>query len=54
MSSRFGLGIRIMSNFFLDFILLASPGMRVISFCSLFRIMFSFADLFASGFNSFE
>ena len=33
--------------------LFASPGIRVMFFWSLFRWMFSFADMFASLFSSF-
>jgi len=39
-SDKFGLGIRIMSNLFFVFIFLASPGIRVMYFWSLFSAMF--------------
>lgn len=54
MSFRFGLGIMMMSNFCFVLIFLASPGISVMCFWSLFRMMFFLASWFAFLFNSFE
>ena len=52
MSGKFGLGIRIMSNLFFVLIFLASPGISVIFFWSLFSVMFFCASLLACLFIS--